>query len=166
MSVDLYVFCISMPFTGRYNLSTMSAFLLLAVLNTVVIFRGCFAKQVYYVTPRSDTVCPSTTSSATCQTLMHYASRSHYYFQSDTTFYFLSGTHWLMTEEPLTILAIHRLLMIGDSQLVPSSQSFISLEPSAVNSSGGGIVHVWDCGVLADSKPLVCTLWYEFIQGC
>ena len=127
-------------YAGQHNLSTMSAFLLLAVLNTVVIFRGCFAKQVYYVTPRSDTVCPSTTSSATCQTLMHYASRSHYYFQSDTTFYFLSGTHWLMTEEPLTILAIHRLLMIGDSQLVPSSQSFISLEPSAVNSSGGGIV--------------------------
>ena len=132
-----------MPFTGRYNLSTMSAFLLLAVLNTVVILRGCFAKQVYYVTPSSDTACPSTASSARCQTLMHYVSRSQHYFQSDTTFYFLSGTHWLTAEEPLTILAINRLQMIGDSQLVPSSQSFISMEPSAViscNSNGGGFV--------------------------
>ena len=129
-----------MPFTGRYNAKAMSAF---AVFSTVVILTGCFAKQVYYVTPSSNKLCPSTASSATCQTLMHYVNKSHIYFQSDTAFYFLSGTHWLNIEEPLTILTINRLQMIGDSQLIPSSKSFITLEPSAViscNSSGGGLI--------------------------
>jgi len=129
-----------MPFTGRYNAKAMSAF---AVFSTVVILTGCFAKQVYYVTPSSNRLCPLTASSATCQTLMHYVNKSHIYFQSDTTFYFLSGAHWLNIEEPLTILAINRLQMIGDSQLIPSSKSFITLEPSTViscNSSGGGLI--------------------------
>ena len=131
---------ISLPFTGSYNQSAMNAFVLL-VLSTIAISTSCFAEHIYYVTPSLDKACPSTASSETCQTLGHYVNRSGHYFQSDTTFYFLNGTHWLNVEEVVTIMGIERVRMIGDSQLVQSSQSFISLEPSAViscNSSAGG----------------------------
>ena len=120
----------------------MSALLLL-VFSAVVISTGCFAEHVYYVTPSLNKACPSTVSSETCQTLGHYVNKSDDYFQSDTTFFFLSGIHWLNVEELVTIKGITGLRMIGDSQLVPSSQSFLPMEPSTViscNTSGGGFV--------------------------
>ena len=108
-----------------------------------VITAGCLAEQVYYVTPNATTSCPPKARPGACQTLRYYVSKSEEYFQSNTTFYFLCGTHWLDIQEPVVILAINRLKMIGDNRLIPSSQGFIQFEPSAViscNSRASGFV--------------------------
>ena len=121
----------------------MSSSLLTVILIIAVITAGCLAEQVYYVTPNATTACPPTARPGACQTLRHYVNKSHEYFQSDTTFYFLSGTHWLDIQEPVVILGIKRLKMIGDNRLIPSLQGFMQFEPSAViscNSRASGFV--------------------------
>ena len=128
----------------------MNISLLALTLSIAVITGGCLAEQVYYVTPNATTSCPLEARPGACQTLRHYVSKSEEYFQSDTTFYFLSGTHWLDILEPVVIMSnikafifISNLRMIGDNRLIPSSQSFIQMEPSAViscNSRASGFV--------------------------
>ena len=140
---DHYDLCISTDLHRKDCQSTLNISLLTLILTIVVINAGCLAEQVYYVTPNPTTACPSAARSGTCQTLRQYVSKSEEYFQSDTTFYFLSGTHWLDIPEPVTIHGINRLKMIGDNKLIPSAQSFTQLEPSAViscNSSASGFV--------------------------
>ena len=117
----------------------MSSSLLTVILIIAVITAGCLAEQVYYVTPNATTSCPPIARPGACQTLRYYVNKSEEYFQSDTTFYFLSGTHWLDIQEPVVIMGnikafifISNLRMIGDNRLIPSSQSFIQMEPSAV----------------------------------
>ena len=112
--------------------NTVKISLLALTLSIAVITTDCLADQVYYVTPNATTSCPPTARPGACQTLRQYVNKSHEYFQSDTTFYFLSGTHWLDIQEPVVILGIRRIKMIGDNKLIQSSQSFIQLEPSAV----------------------------------
>ena len=102
------------------------------------------------MTPNAATPCLPIARPGACQTLRQYVSKSEEYFQSDTTFYFLSGTHWLDIPEPVIIMGninalifISNLRMIGDSRAIPSTQSFTQLEPSAViscNSSASGFV--------------------------
>ena len=140
---DHYDLCISTDLHRKDCQSTLNISLLTLILTIVVINAGCLAEQVYYVTPNPTTACPSAARSGTCQTLRQYVSKSEEYFQSDTTFYFLSGTHWLDIPEPVMIHEINRLKMIGDNKLIPSAQSFTQLEPSAViscNSSASGFV--------------------------
>ena len=120
------------------------------ILIIAVITAGGLAEQVYYVTPNATTPCPPIARPGACQTLRQYVSKSEEYFQSDTTFYFLSGTHWLDIPEPVIIMGninalifISNLRMIGDSRAIPSTQSFTQMEPSAViscNSSASGFV--------------------------
>ena len=132
----------------------MNSSLLSVILGIAVITAGCLAEQVYYVTPNATTSCPPTARPGACQTLRQYVNKSHEYFQSDTTFYFLSGTHCLDIQEPVVIMGnikafifISNLRLIGDDRLIPSSQSFTQFEPSAVIScnsraSGFGFVFV------------------------
>ena len=63
------------------------------ILIIAVITAGSLAEQVYYVTPNAATPCPPIARPGACQTLSQYVSKSKEYFQSDTTFYLLSGTH-------------------------------------------------------------------------
>ena len=147
---DHYDLCISTDLHRKDCQSTLNISLLTLILTIVVINAGCLAEQVYYVTPNPTTACPSAARSGTCQTLRQYVSKSEEYFQSDTTFYFLSGTHWLDIPEPVIIMGninalifISNLRMIGDSRAIPSTQSFTQMEPSAViscNSSASGFV--------------------------
>ena len=121
--------------------SAMNSSLPTLILIIAVITASGLAEEVYYVTPNATTTCPPIARPGACQTLRQYVIKSEEYFQSDTTFYFLSGTHWLDIPEPVTILGRSRLKMIGDSRLTPLAQ--IRLEPSAViscNSSASGFV--------------------------
>ena len=130
--------------------NTVKISLLALTISIAVITASCLTEQIYYVTPNTTTVCPSTARPGACQTLRQYVSKSEEYFQSDTTFYFLSGTHWLDIPEAVIItgninalIFISNLRMIGDSRAIPSTQSFTQLEPSAViscNSSASGFV--------------------------
>ena len=110
----------------------MNISLLALTLSIAVITAGCLADKVYYVTPNATTSCPPTARPEACQTLRQYVRKSGEYFQSDTTFYFLSGTHWLDIQEQVVIMEIKRLKMIGDNKLIQSSQGFMQFEPSAV----------------------------------
>ena len=89
--------------------STMSSSLLTVILIIAVITAGCQAEQVYYVTPNATKSCLPTARPGTCQTLRQYVNKSEEYFQSDTTFYFLSGTHWLDIQEPVVILGMKKI---------------------------------------------------------
>ena len=93
--------------------SALNSSLLTLIVTVGVITAGSLAEQIYYVTPNGATPCPPIARPGACQTLRQYVSKSKEYFQSDTTFYLLSGTHWLDIPEPVTILGRSRLKMIG-----------------------------------------------------
>ena len=66
---------------------TLTFCLLAAILQPSL----CVAKQVYYVTPDSETTCPSTP----CHNISHYIQNPSVYFQSNSMFKFLPGVHIL-----------------------------------------------------------------------
>ena len=89
------------------------------------------ATQYYYVTvPGEDDPCPS---NATCQSLAHYTNQSDYYFTSDTTFYFMKGTHTLATGGLLLIDGVSNISL----EAYDGAAAVVSCE-----SSYGGVAFV------------------------
>ena len=86
----------------------------------------CAAEQVYYVTPDSETTCPSTP----CHNITHYIQNHFVYFQSNSMFRFLPGVHILDTGGIIEIEFVNNIVLTGDHAMVPSESEF-PLQPSS-----------------------------------
>ena len=83
------------------------------------------AEQVYYVTPDSETTCPSTP----CHNITHYIQNVLVYFQSNSTFKFLPGVHILDAGGIIEIEFVNNVALIGDAML--PSEYEIPFQPSS-----------------------------------
>ena len=101
---------------------TLTFCLLAAILQPSL----CVAKQVYYVTPDSETTCPSTP----CHNISHYIQNLSVYFQSNTTFKFLPGVHIVDAGGVIEIDFVNSIALTGDAAMVPSEFEF-PFQPSS-----------------------------------
>ena len=67
--------------------------------------------HIWYVKSSSDQPCPNT---ATCHQLSFYIQHASNFFQSDTTFKFMSGKHMLNFKLPIVIKNANNLILSGD----------------------------------------------------
>jgi len=116
---------------------TLTFYLLAAILQPSL----CVAKQDYYVTPDSETTCPSTP----CHNISHYIQNPSVYFQSNCVFKFLPGVHILNAGELTEIEFVNNIALTGDPTMIPS-QSEIPFQPSSkvwcTGQAGFGFVFV------------------------
>jgi len=101
----------------------VSLTLTFSLLATILQPSLCVAEQVYYVTPDSETTCPSTP----CH-ISHYIQNPSVYFQSNHVFKFLPGVHILDARGIITYVS--NIALTGDPTMVPS-ESEIPFQPSS-----------------------------------
>lgn len=101
--------------------------ILIAVLLLLPI---CVAEHVYYVTPNTETACPSTP----CHNLSYYTAfpQQWMYFRSNTTFQFLPGIHILDTDGLVHISSVNNIALKGHpGHEVSPPESKIPFQPSS-----------------------------------
>ena len=106
------------------------AIILIAVLLPALLLPICVAEHVYYVTPNSETACPSTP----CHNLSYYTAfpQQWMYFRSNTTFQFLPGIHTLDTDGLVHISSENNIALKGHPRHeVSPPESKISFQPSS-----------------------------------
>ena len=106
------------------------AIILITALLPALLLPVCVAENVYYVTPNSETACPSTP----CHNLSYYTGfpQQWMYFRSNTTFQFLPGTHILDTDQLVHISSENNIVLKGHpGHEVSSPESKISFQPSS-----------------------------------
>ena len=84
----------------------------------------CVAEQVYYVTPDSETTCPSTP----CHNITYYI--QNLLVQSDSTFKFLPGVYILDAGVVIEIEFVNNIALTGDATML-LSESEIPFQPSS-----------------------------------
>ena len=91
---------------SKMHKQVLSWLLLQLVFSTGIL---CYESHVYYVKPSNDNQCPNTP----CYTFGHYLQSSNEYFQSNTIFYFLQGSHRLGEIGSVYITAVKKLVFTG-----------------------------------------------------
>ena len=91
---------------SKMHMQVLSWLLLQLVFSTGIL---CYESHVYYVKPSDDNQCPNTP----CYTFEHYLQSSKDYFQSNTIFHFLQGSHRLGEIGSVYITAVKNLVFTG-----------------------------------------------------
>ena len=100
---------------------TLTFCLLAAILQPSL----CVADKVYYVTPDSETTCPSTP----CYNISHYIQNLSVYFQSTSMFKFLPGVH-ILDAGGVVVEFVNNIALTGDVTMVPSKFE-VPFQPSS-----------------------------------
>ena len=117
----------------------------------------CAAEQIYYVTPDSETTCPSTP----CHNITHYIQNHFVYFQSNSMFRFLPGVHILDTEGLIEIEFVNNIALTGDHTMVPSESEFTFQPSSKIWCTGhAGFAFMFVENLLIENLTFTDCAWY------